>query len=135
MESISIERYTGFSVPTRSRIFLIIPSVPRRKILCKNHWGRAWSDQHTNCINFSSFNNFKSTVTVILIVGGPRDSCTNTGVDVGVVLQQAFHGSMIKVSSMVDSGHLTWRAAKDLWFPRVTAECNCQDSLLKCKME
>lgn len=26
--SISIERYTGLSVPTRSRIFLIIPSVP-----------------------------------------------------------------------------------------------------------
>lgn len=43
--------------------------------------------------------------------------------DVGVVLQEAFHGSVVEVGSVVDSRNLAGRAAKDLGLPCVPEIC------------
>lgn len=43
--------------------------------------------------------------------------------DVGVVLQEAFHGSVVEVGSVVDSSNLAGRAAKDLGLPCVPEIC------------
>jgi hypothetical protein len=46
--------------------------------------------------------------------------------DVGVVLQETFHGSMVEVGSVIDSSNLTRRAAKDLGLPCVPGPVNLE---------
>lgn len=57
---------------------------------------------YTNGINLSCLDNLKTTVPVILVVRRSRQRRPNTGVDVGVVSQQTFHGRMVKVSAVVN---------------------------------
>lgn len=80
-----------------------------------------------NLVDLASFNNFEPAVPVILIVARPTQGGADAGVDVGVVAQQAFLGSMVEVRPVVDASHLGWRAAKDFRSPRVKVAVKVDD--------
>lgn len=81
------------------------------------------SDNHicqlTNNINLSGLDNLKPAVTVILVIRGPGESCTNSSMDVSIVLQQSFHRRMVEVCAVVDSSDLTGRPSENLGLPRI----------------
>jgi hypothetical protein len=73
----------------------------------------------TDGVDFTSLDDLEAAITVVLIVRGSRKGRPDAGMDVGVVLQETFHGSMVEVGSVIDSSNLTRRAAKDLGLPCV----------------
>lgn len=70
-----------------------------------------------NGVNVSGLDNLKATVAVVVIITGSAEGSSDTGVDVGVVGEQAFHGGVVKVGAVVDAGDVGGRTTKDLWFP------------------
>jgi hypothetical protein len=50
--------------------------------------------------------------------------------DVGVVLQETFHGSMVEVGSVIDSSNLTRRTAKYLGLPCVPGNLLVRNSVV-----
>lgn len=72
---------------------------------------------HTDGINLSCLNNLKSTVPVILIVRRSRQCRPNSGVDIGIVPQQALHGRMVKVRAVIDRSNFTRGTSENLRFP------------------
>ena len=63
---------------------------------------------HSDGIDLSRFYNLKSTVSIVLIVTGATQCCSDSSVDVGVVGQKTFLGSMIEVCAVVDASNFAW---------------------------
>ena len=76
----------------------------------------------TDRINFSSFNDFEPTISVILIIRRPGQGGSNSSMDIGVVFQQPFHCRMVEVGPVVDASNLAGRSSKDLGLPRITIQ-------------
>src|SRR6187402_1761122 len=74
---------------------------------------------HSNRINFSGLHNLKAAVSIVLIVTGTAQSCSNASMNVGVVGEQAFLGSMVEVCAVVYASNFTWRSSEDLGLPCV----------------
>ncbi len=72
---------------------------------------------HSDSINLSGLDNLKPTISVIFIVTGTTQSCSDTSMNVGIVGEQAFLGCMVEVGTMVNTGDLAWRPSKDFWLP------------------
>jgi hypothetical protein len=53
----------------------------------------------TDGVNLPGLDNFEADIAIILIVGHARQCGANAGVDVCVVLEQAFHSRMVKVGA------------------------------------
>ena len=79
-------------------------------------------EAYTDGIYLSSLDNFKPTVSIILIIRGTGEGSSDTSMDIRVVLQKSFHRRMVEVSSMVNRGDLAWGATEDLGFPGVAVE-------------
>jgi len=63
---------------------------------------------HSDGIDLSRLYNLKPTISVILIVTGTTQGCSNPSVDVGIVGEKTFLGSMIEVCAVVDASNFTW---------------------------
>ena len=70
-------------------------------------------------INSPSFNYLKAHIPVVVIIRRSGKSSANSSMNVGVILQQTFHGSVIEVSAMIDRGDFRRRTAKHLGLPSV----------------
>ena len=68
-------------------------------------------------IDLAGFHDLEAAVAVVLVIARPAESGADTGVDVGVVAQQALLSGMVEVRSVVDAGHLGGRATEDLGAP------------------
>lgn len=87
--SMSIERYTGFVVPTRSLIFLMIPCglVSVHYTMYDFLLSLKLVYLSANSINLSSFNYLKAAISIILVITWARERGTDTRVDIGVVCE------------------------------------------------
>ena len=70
-------------------------------------------------IDLSSFNDLEPDVAVVVVVRKSTESRADARVDVGIVLQQTLHGSVVKVGTMVDAGNLTRRTTEYMRFPGI----------------
>jgi hypothetical protein len=70
-------------------------------------------------VNLAGLHDLEATVSVVLVVAGPAQGGADTGVDVGVVGEQAFLRSVVEVCTMVDASHLARGSTKDLGLPGV----------------
>lgn len=61
----------------------------------------------------------KAAVAIVLVVRRTRQSGANSSMDVSVVSEQTFLGSVEEVSAVVDGGLLAWRTTKHLGLPGV----------------
>ena len=68
-------------------------------------------------IDLSSLDDLEAAVAVVLVIARPAESGTDTGVDVGVVAQQALLRGMVEVRAVVDAGHLGGGSTEDLGAP------------------
>lgn len=70
-----------------------------------------------NSVDFTGLDNLKSAVAIVVVVTGSTQGSPDTGVDIGVVGEQAFHGSVVEVGTVVDAGYIRWRSTEDLGSP------------------
>jgi hypothetical protein len=63
---------------------------------------------HSNGIDLSRLYDLKSTISVVLIVTGTTQCGANACVDVGVIGEQTFLGSMVEVCAVVDASNFAW---------------------------
>jgi len=82
---------------------------------------------HSNGINLSGLYDFKSTVSVVFVVTGTAQSCSDTSMNVGVVRKQSFLKSMVEVCAMVNASYFTWRSSKYLWLPCIEVGIEVDD--------
>jgi hypothetical protein len=78
---------------------------------------------HADSVNFTSFNNFKSAITIILIIARPRQRGANAGMNVAIVGEQAFLRSVIEICTMIDTGLLGRSTSEYFWLPCITISC------------
>lgn len=71
----------------------------------------------TNSINLPRLHNLKPAIPIILIIRRPRQRRPDPRVDIGIIPQQALHGSVVKVRAVVYRGDFAGRAAEDFGFP------------------
>ena len=76
--------------------------------------------RHTNRVDLARFDNFKTAVPVVFVVGEARQGSADTGVDVAVVCEKTLVVGVIKIGAVVDGGLLGWRAPKDFRSPSIT---------------
>jgi len=74
---------------------------------------------HSNGVDFTGLHNLKATISIILIVAGPAQSCADTSVNVGIICKQAFLRCMVEVRPMVDASDLARGSSKDFWLPSI----------------
>lgn len=55
-----------------------------------------------NLVNLTCLDNLEAAVAIVLIVRWPRQGCTDSSMDVGVVGQKTFLSSVEEVGAMVD---------------------------------
>ena len=70
----------------------------------------------------------KATVAIVLVVRRTRQSGANSSMDVSVVSEQTFLGSVEEVSAVVDGGLLAWRTTKHLGLPGVEMAVEVDDA-------
>lgn len=68
----------------------------------------------TNGVNLTGLYNLETAVPVVVVVARSTQGGPDTSMDVGVVQQQALHGSMVEVGAVVDAGDLRGRSAENL---------------------
>jgi len=83
---------------------------------------------HSNCVDFTRFNDFKSAVPIVLVVARSAECGSDTSVDVGIISKQTFLGCVVKVCAMVDAGYLAGRTSKNLWLPCIQMGIEMDDS-------
>lgn len=74
---------------------------------------------NADSIDLTGLHDGEANVAIIVVIAKTRESRTDTGVDVGVVFQQAFHRCMVEVRAVVNAGDLAGRATEDLGLPSV----------------
>ena len=75
----------------------------------------------SNRVDLSSFNNSEATISIMFVIAQPTQSSADASMDVRIVPQQAFHGRMVEVGSVVDCGYFAGRASEYLGFPSISA--------------
>lgn len=70
-----------------------------------------------NGVDFAGFDNLETAVAVIVVITWATESGTDTSVDVGIVGEQAFLRSVVKVRAVVNGRDLGGRTAKYLGLP------------------
>jgi hypothetical protein len=82
---------------------------------------------NADSINLSRLNDLKATVTIIIVVTGPTQFGANSSMNVGVVGQETFLGSVIEVRAVVNRRNFTWGATKNLRLPHIKMRVKIND--------